>query len=225
MIEFLQQSGISLDSVPWAFVVAITLLTMSPGVDTIVVIRNTLRGGTLDGAMTSVAICLGLFVHAVISAGGISLILLQSAVLFTALKLVGALYLIWLGYKSLSSSFRRSTDSTLAAAVKESTAQSGVSVWRSFREGFLSNVLNPKTIVFYMSFLPQFIQAGESAMLKSLLLATIHFLIANIWQILIVLMVGKASSLLLKASVMKWIDGVIGVVMVSFGLKLALDRS
>lgn len=225
MIEFLQQSGISLDSALWTFLVAITLLTMSPGVDTIVVIRNTLRGGVLDGAITSVAICLGLFVHAVISAGGISLILLQSAMLFTALKLVGALYLIWLGYKSLSSALSRNTDSTLATAVKESTDQSRVSVWRSFREGFLSNVLNPKTIVFYMAFLPQFIQAGESAMMKSLLLAAIHFLIANIWQILIVLMVSKASSLLLKGAVMKGIDGAIGTVMVGFGLKLAFDRS
>ncbi|SEG36063.1 LysE family translocator [Oceanospirillum linum] len=224
MAEFLHQTGIYLDSSFWAFLVAITLLTMSPGVDTIVVIRNTLRGGTRDGVITSIAICLGLFIHAIISAGGISLILLQSAMLFTALKLVGAFYLIWLGYKSLSSAFSRTYDSSLTRAVTETVGPTGASSWRSFREGFLSNVLNPKTIVFYMAFLPQFIQAGEPAMLKSLFLAAVHFCIANLWQILIVLLVGKASSWLLKGSVMKGIDGLIGTVMVGFGLKLALDR-
>ncbi len=225
MTGLLQQSGIFLDSNFWAFLVAITLLTMSPGVDTIVIIRNTLRGGARDGAVTSIAICLGLFVHAVISAGGISLILLQSAMLFTALKLVGALYLIWLGYKSLSSALSRTPESSLAGAVKETVNREEVSVWRSFREGFLSNVLNPKTVVFYMAFLPQFIQAGEPAMLKSLFLAAVHFCIANLWQILIVFMVGKASTWLLKGTVMKGVDGLIGTVMVGFGLKLALDRS
>jgi len=192
MTGLLQQSGIFLDSNFWAFLVAITLLTMSPGVDTIVIIRNTLRGGARDGAVTSIAICLGLFVHAVISA---------------------------------SSALSRTPESSLAGAVKETVNREEVSVWRSFREGFLSNVLNPKTVVFYMAFLPQFIQAGEPAMLKSLFLAAVHFCIANLWQILIVFMVGKASTWLLKGTVMKGVDGLIGTVMVGFGLKLALDRS
>ncbi|WP_176330157.1 LysE family translocator [Oceanospirillum sanctuarii] len=225
MLDLLLSIGISLDGGFIAFLIAITLLTMSPGVDTLVVIRNTLRGGFRDGAVTSFAICLGLFVHAVISAGGISLILLQSAYLFTALKLVGALYLIWLGYKSLSSALARNHSSSLGQALEESTSEAQVSVWRSFREGFLSNVLNPKTIVFYMAFLPQFIQHGEPAMVKSLFLAGVHFAIANVWQLLIVLMVGRASVWLLKGSVMRAVDGVIGGVMVAFGLKLAMDRS
>lgn len=225
MSDVLASIGISLDGSLVAFLIAITLLTMSPGVDTLVVIRNTLRGGYRDGVVTSFAICLGLFVHAVISAGGISLILLQSAFLFAALKLVGALYLIWLGYKSLSSALARNHCSSLAKALEESTSKDRISVWKSFREGFLSNVLNPKTIVFYMAFLPQFIQPEEPAMIKSLFLAGVHFAIANVWQLLIVLMVGRASVWLLKGSVMRVVDGVIGGAMVAFGLKLAVDRS
>ncbi len=225
MSDFLLSIGISLDGSFITFLIAITLLTMSPGVDTLVVIRNTLRGGLRDGVVTSFAICLGLFVHAAISAGGISLILLQSAYLFTALKLVGALYLIWLGYKSLSSAMARNQSSSLVKVLEESTSEARVSVWKSFREGFLSNVLNPKTIVFYMAFLPQFIQPEEPAMIKSLFLAGVHFAIANAWQLLIVLMVGRASVWLLKGSVMRVIDGVIGGVMVAFGLRLAFDRS
>jgi len=208
----------------WTFLIAITLLTMSPGVDTIVVIRNTLRGGVWDGFVTSVAICLGLFVHAIISAGGISLILLQSAALFTALKLVGALYLIWLGIKSFRSAFRGNAGVILDRTIVSTEKASDPDYWRSFREGFLSNVLNPKTIVFYMAFLPQFIQPEEPAMLKSLFLAGVHFGIANIWQLVLILMVGKAAHWLSKGSVMRVIDGLIGSVMVAFGLRLALDR-
>ena len=213
-----------LDEQFWPFLIAITLLTMSPGVDTIVVIRNTLRGGVWDGFITSMAICLGLFVHAIISAGGISLILLQSAVLFTTLKLAGALYLIWLGVKSLRSAFKARSQSALSQAVSSTKKVASASYWRSFREGFLSNVLNPKTIVFYMAFLPQFIQPEEPAMLKSLFLAAVHFGIANIWQLVLILLVGRAAHWLAKGSVTRVIDGLIGSVMVTFGLRLALDR-
>ena len=82
------------------YLIAITLLTITPGVDTLLVIRNTARSGWRDGAVSSFGICSGLFVHAVISAVGISVILLQAAWAFSALKLAGAGYLVWLGISS-----------------------------------------------------------------------------------------------------------------------------
>lgn len=90
-----------IDAQFWPFLVAITLLSISPGVDTLLVIRNTARGGVRDGVLTSLAICCGLFVHAAVSALGISLILLQSAWAFQLLKLAGAAYLVWLGVQGL----------------------------------------------------------------------------------------------------------------------------
>lgn len=224
MADLFTQFAAFFDAGLWTFLIAITLLTMSPGVDTLVVIRNTLRGGFRDGLTTSVAICLGLFVHATISAAGISLILLQSATLYTLLKMVGALYLMWLGYKSLRSALRTKGVAQLQM-IEEITVKARPSFWRSFREGFLSNVLNPKTIVFYMAFLPQFILPTEPAMLKSLFLAGLHFVIANVWQLMLVLLVGRATYWLSQASVMRVIDGLIGSVMIGFGLRLALDKS
>ena len=82
----------------WTYLVAITLLTITPGVDTMMVLRNTLRGGAKDGLVSSLGICLGLFVHATLSAVGISAILLYSATAFTVLKTIGACYLLWLGF-------------------------------------------------------------------------------------------------------------------------------
>ncbi|PAU77926.1 LysE family translocator [Halomonas salipaludis] len=209
-----------LDAQFWPFLIAITLLTMSPGVDTLLVIRNTARGGVRDGVLTSLAICCGLFVHAAVSALGISLILLQSAWAFHLLKLVGAAYLIWLGVQSLLSA-RRGVALPVAAM---GTKRSLVPAWVPLREGLLSNVLNPKTVVFYMAFLPQFIAPSDPALLKSLWLAGVHFLIANLWQIAIVLTVGRAGQWLAKRWVSRCLEGATGTVLIAFGVKLALEQ-
>lgn len=204
----------------WSFVVAITLLSLTPGVDTLLVIRNTARGGVRDGIATSVSICCGLFVHATVSALGISLILLQSAVAFNVLKLAGAAYLIWLGVQSLRAARRGralAVDGAMHGTVSTSRLQ-------AVKEGFVSNVLNPKTIVFYMAFLPQFIGPGDPAMVKSLWLAGVHFVIANIWQISVVLMVGRANRWLASARVGRALNGLTGSVLVAFGIKLAFEQ-
>ncbi|QFU02518.1 Homoserine/homoserine lactone efflux protein [Halomonas sp. THAF5a] len=209
-----------IDAQFWPFLVAITLLSMSPGVDTLLVIRNTARGGWRDGVATSLAICCGLFVHATISALGISLILLQSAWAFGVLKLAGAAYLVWLGVASLLAA-RRGQGLPLAAV---GTERAAVPLWRPVREGLLSNVLNPKTVVFYMAFLPQFIAPGDPALAKSLWLAGVHFVVANLWQIAIVAMVGSAGRWLASAAFTRWLNGLTGAVLVGFGVKLALTR-
>ncbi|MEA2118313.1 LysE family translocator [Halovibrio sp. HP20-50] len=203
-----------------SFLVAITLLTISPGVDTLLVIRNTARGGIRDGVTTSVAICCGLFIHATISALGISLILLQSAWAFHALKLVGAGYLIWLGVTSLLAA-RRGQPLPVNGVLEGTSASSR---WQPVKEGFLSNVLNPKTVVFYMAFLPQFIAPSDPVLLKSLWLAGVHFIIANIWQISVVLMVGSASRWLASARFAQTLNAATGTVLIAFGVRLALTQ-
>ncbi len=204
----------------WPFLIAITLLSMSPGVDTLLVIRNTARGGIRDGVLTSLAICCGLFVHATISALGISLILLQSAWAFSALKMAGAAYLIWLGINGLLAA-RCGNGLPLGAVQGERQA---VPLWRPLREGLLSNVLNPKTVVFYMAFLPQFIAPTDPALLKSLWLAGVHFVIANVWQIAIVFMVGSAGRWLGSRLFARALNGATGAVLILFGVRLALER-
>lgn len=209
-----------LDAQFWPFLIAITLLSMSPGVDTLLVIRNTARGGVRDGVLTSLAICCGLFVHATISALGISLILLQSAWAFSALKLAGAAYLIWLGINGLLAAQRG--NALPLGAVQD--GRQAVPVWRPLREGLLSNVLNPKTVVFYMAFLPQFIAPTDPALLKSLWLAGVHFVIANLWQIAIVFMVGSAGRWFGSRRFARALNGATGTVLILFGIRLALER-
>ncbi|MCL7928932.1 LysE family translocator [Halomonas llamarensis] len=209
-----------IDSQFWPFLIAITLLSLSPGVDTLLVIRNTARGGVADGVATSVAICCGLFVHATISALGISFILLQSAWAFQVLKMLGAAYLIWLGIKSLAAA--RSGQRLPVEGMLQS--RSPVPRWQPMKEGLLSNVLNPKTVVFYMAFLPQFIAPSDPALLKSLWLASVHFVVANLWQISVAVMVGGASKWLACTRFAQWLNGLTGGVLVLFGIKLALEQ-
>lgn len=202
-----------------AYLVAITLLTITPGMDTILVIRNTTRGGVKDGFFSSLGICSGLFVHATFSAVGISVILLHSAVAFGMLKLIGAGYLIWLGTTSLRSAMKKGDGASVPADIPGAFGDFRIS--RSLREGFLSNVLNPKTIVFYMAFLPQFIDPSRPALAQALGLAGLHFVIAMIWQTLLAAMVDRAKVLLMKETVRRTLDGITGSLMVVFGVLLA----
>jgi len=205
----------------WTYLIAITLLTLTPGVDTLLIIRNTSRGGWRDGAVSSFGICTGLFVHAAVSAVGISVILLQSVLAFNALKLAGAGYLIWLGTVSLRQAWNRGDAPALSFT---GAPRFRFNPRRSFVEGFLSNVLNPKAIVFYMAFLPQFIDPSGSALRQSLFLASLHFAIAMVWQCFLALIVNRAKVWLKRRAVHRTFDGVTGSVMVFLGIQLALTR-
>lgn len=202
------------------YLIAITVLSMTPGVDTMLVIRNTARGGLRDGVVSSFGICSGLFVHATVSAVGISVILMQTAWAFTMLKVVGACYIIWLGLVSFRNLLRKGNPS-LAGPL--SVSKQGFMIGRSLREGLLSNVLNPKPVVFYMAFLPQFINPQYPALVQSLVLAAFHFMIAMIWQSFLALVVDRAKSRLFQPRVGRLFDGLTGTILVGLGVKLVLD--
>jgi len=185
----------------------------------VLVIKNTSRSDGRDGVVTSFGICLGLFVHATFSAVGISAILLQSAELFQLMKWIGAAYLIWLGVSGLRAAFKGNA----SMQISDSGAHT-FNAMRSLKEGFLSNVLNPKPAIFYLAFLPQFIDPAHSPFLQSMTMMGIHFVIAMIWQCGIAGMVSSAKRLFASSSVMSWMEGITGAVLVILGLKLILDQ-
>lgn len=203
------------------YLLAITLLTITPGVDTLLVIRNAARGGWRDGVVSSFGICSGLFVHAVISAVGISLILLQTAWAFSALKLCGAAYLVWLGLSNWRSVVHPQRLPFAAATAGDCRPFKPL---RSLQEGFLSNVLNPKTAVFYMAFLPHFIDPAYSALGQSLFLAGLHFMIAMLWQSALALAVNQARLWLQRPRVNRLFGAATGAILVGLGLRLAADN-
>lgn len=207
------------DSQVLAFTLLAALMTMSPGADTLLVVRNALRGGRRDGIATAVGICSGLYVHATLSAFGLSVILMHSAAAFTALKFAGAAYLVWLGWQSLRAAARG-----MPAAEATGAEAARVPASRSWREGFLTNLLNPKVIVFYLALLPQFIGADDPVFRKSLLLAAIHAVEGIAWFAVVSVMVDRSRRFFLRPLLRRWIDAACGAFLVALGVRLAMQR-
>jgi RhtB (resistance to homoserine/threonine) family protein len=207
------------DSQVLAFTVLAALMTLSPGQDTLLVVRNVLRGGRRDGIVTTFGICSGLYVHALLSALGVSMILMHSAAAFTMLKIAGAGYLAWLGLQSLRSAARGDMIPSGAQA-----RAMRVPAWRSFREGFLTNLLNPKVIVFYLALLPQFIGSGDPVLQKSLLLTAIHAVEGITWLATVSFLVDRSRRFFLRPLLRRWIDAACGTFLIALGVRLALQR-
>jgi RhtB (resistance to homoserine/threonine) family protein len=199
-----------------AFTLVAAVMTMTPGADTLLVVRNVLRGGRRDGFVTMFGICSGLYAHALLSALGVSVILMHSATAFTVLKVAGACYLVWLGIQSLRSAGR-------AAAAPDAGA-ARIPALQNFREGFLTNLLNPKVIVFYLALLPQFIGPDDAVLQKSLLLAVIHFVEGILWFTVVSILVDRSRQFFMKPRQRQLIDAACGTILVALGFRLAWQQ-
>ena len=199
------------------FALVALALTLTPGLDTALVLRAALTRGRRDAAATAAGIVAGLFVWGAAAAVGVSALLTASRVAYDALRLVGAAYLVWFGLRLLVRAVR-----VAAAAAPEGTAQS--SPWRAARQGLATNQLNPKVGVFYVALLPQFLPSGSNSLAVGLLLAGVHALISVAWFALLILLASALTARLRRPSTVRVIDGVTGTALVGFGMKLAVTR-
>lgn len=184
------------------------------------VMRNVVMSGERAGYLTALGGRLGLFIHATLSALGLSMILVRSAMAFEVMKLAGACYLIILGAWSLWQMMRGRKPTRQIAEFDQKRAQA-VSGWRSAREGLLTNVLNPKVAIFYLAFLPQFINPGDAVLLKSLALAGIHFLLSLFWLLTISTFMGRLRGIIGRPRVQRALEAAAGTVLIAFGIRLA----
>jgi len=206
-----------------AFAGLAALLTISPGADTMLVIRSVISRGAAAGLLTTAGICSGLFVHASLSAAGLSLILLKSALAFEILKTAGACYLLFLGFQSIRQLFKNGK--TAVDPIASTSPSSGrKSARRAFIEGMLNNILNPKPAVFYLALLPQFIGPADPVFLKSFLLAGIHFVMGIIWLSAISLFLGKMRSFLASPQIHRWLEASSGAILIGLGIRLAMEK-
>jgi RhtB (resistance to homoserine/threonine) family protein len=207
-----------------AFAALAALLTITPGADTMLVIRNVMARGQRAGLFTTVGACSGLFIHATLSALGLSLILVRSATAFDVVKLIGAGYLVWLGVQSLRHASRRRPREMADIEDAASRGRPGRGRW-SFAEGLLSNLLNPKVAVFYLALLPQFLSPGDWVFGKSILLAGIHWVEGILWLSVVTLFVGRLRWWISQARVRRAIEVTTGAVLIAFGFRLAMERA
>ncbi len=201
------------------FFAAALLLNIAPGPDIAYIVGQTLRGGRRAGFAAMGGIWLGAFGHVVMAAAGLSAILLASAQLFTLVKWIGAAYLVWLGISAL-----RSRGGGL-----EVSAGGGACVpdlWRIGRQGALVCLLNPKVAVFFLAFLPQFVEPGGGpAWAQMLLHGVLVIAVAALVEPLIVLAADRlAGALRGNPRIGLWLERLMGGVLVALGLKLALSE-
>ncbi|HEY8574066.1 LysE family translocator [Phenylobacterium sp.] len=198
-----------------AFGVAAALLTITPGLDTALVLRTAAVEGAKRAALAGFGIVLGCLAWGAAVALGLGALLQASTLAFEVLKWAGAAYLVWLG---LSLIVRPRERFELSAAARP---DGGDFAW--MQRGLLTNLLNPKVGVFYVSFLPQFLPAGAPAAPFIFLLAAIHALMGLVWFATLIAATRPIAGALQKAAVVRWLDRLTGGVFVAFGLRLALE--
>jgi threonine/homoserine/homoserine lactone efflux protein len=159
-----------------AFLLLAALLTITPGADTILTLRNSLSGGVRAGLWTAAGVCSGFFVQPLLASLGVAALFVESQTAFNVVKFAGAAYLAYLGVQSLRSAWRWLSLGGGAELAREQSPMSERSPWAGFREGALTNALNPKIAVFYFAVLPQFVTPGQAVLAKSLAMSAAHYL-------------------------------------------------
>jgi threonine/homoserine/homoserine lactone efflux protein len=198
------------------FLALSVLLILIPGPDTAVVTKNALLGGRRLGVAAAFGVSIGLVIWTSAAALGIAALLKASDVAFNALKIAGAVYLVWIGVQML-----RSRDS-LAPAGGPPAGRGHTA--RALRQGLLSDLGNPKIAVFFTSFLPQFVHGSGSAFGPLLVLGGIFAALTLAWLVAYGIVVGHASAFIRRPLVRKSLDRFTGVVLVGFGIRLAFEH-
>ncbi|ERM06739.1 lysine transporter LysE [Pantoea agglomerans Tx10] len=200
----------------FSFLFAITILTLTPGFDTALVLRSAVAQGAKRASVTALGITLGCLVWGVAVGFGLGALLLASEMAYNLLKWLGASWLLYLGLKLLLKPRQAAIDSQQPALQQGYLA--------CFSRGLLGNLLNPKVGIFYVSFLPQFIPAGASVALWCSLMALAHMLLGLIWNAVLIGGSHYFAGHLRKPRVLKVMDRLTGCVFIGFAAKLALSR-
>ncbi len=197
-----------------AFLGAMALITVTPGPDTAVVVRSAMRAGTPAALRTAAGTCLGLLGWGALAALGVAAVLAASAALFTAVKLVGAAYLLWLGVRTILS----------AGAAPPAAAPAREETRGAFAVGLATNLLNVKAALFFTALLPQFSARENPVLAVSALMTAIAALASLAWLSLYALLVPRAGDVLRRPVVRRRIDRCTGAVLIALGLRIAVER-
>ena len=201
-----------LDGQVLAFAGVALVLSVTPGPDMALVLRNSIRGGRPAAFRTILGVGVGLLGWAAATALGVAAVLAASSTVFTVLKIAGGAYLVFLGIQTLLA-LRRGKERRAIAAVGRTGSP--------FRQGLVTNLLNPKLAVFFTTLLPQFISEGDPVFAKSMLLAGVFVAIGMTWLVIYAYVVGTVAR---SPRFQRIVGAISGVVLVALGARLAIDR-
>jgi threonine/homoserine/homoserine lactone efflux protein len=202
-----------------AFVGISALLAIAPGPDTAITTRNALVGGRRAGLFTILGVSFGLCVWTLATGAGVAALLRASEPAFVALKLVGAVYLVVLGVQAIRGALRKSGADGTGHVVRR-TIEPRV----AWRQGALTNLGNPKIAVFFTSFLPQFTPSHQASFGSLVVLGVLFCAIGLSWLTVYVLALARIGDFLRRPRPRRVLDGVTGLVLVGFGIRLASEH-
>ena len=203
----------------FSFVAVVLGLFLIPGPAVILVFTRTAQGGRAAGVMTGLGIACGDFVHAMAAAVGLSAILMTSALAFNVVKLVGAAYLVFLGVRAF-------LEKQSAAASADGQALGGVSGTAAFLQAIPAEVLNPKTALFFLAFMPQFVHPERgSAFLQFTILGLIFVTLSALYSAALALSVRPLARVLGRlAWLNRWKGKIVGTIFIGLGTKVAVQQ-
>ena len=198
------------------FLLAGILLNLTPGNDTIFILSRSIAQGKQAGIMSVLGIATGSIIHTTLAAFGLSVIIAKSIIVFTIIKYAGALYLVYIGYKMLTDRSQLNTDTTLE--------ENKINLKKIYRDGVITNVLNPKVALFFIAFLPQFINtASGNTILPFLVLGITFTITGTIWCLVLANFSSAISDRLKNNTKLSWYSNkACGLVLIALGIKLAL---
>jgi threonine/homoserine/homoserine lactone efflux protein len=206
---------VSLGTSVLTFSVVALALTLTPGLDTALVLRAALTRNRREAAATAAGIVAGLFVWGAAAAVGVSALLTAMRAAYDVLRYAGAAYLVWFGVRLLVRAARGAAGTAPGDVVQRSA-------WRAARQGLATNLLNPKVGVFYVALLPQFLPPESDPLAVGLLLAGVHGLISAVWFTVLITLAAALGRWLRRPATVRAIDGITGTTLIGFGVKLAV---
>jgi threonine/homoserine/homoserine lactone efflux protein len=203
----------------WLFIVACTVLNTAPGPDTIYITTKTITQGRLSGMLSALGVCTGAMVHATAAGIGLSAILATSAYAFTIVKWVGALYLMYLGYRAIASTLKGEQQMIASQPKTEPTKNH---LWKIYFQGVLVDILNPKTAMFFLAFIPQFINPSSgSSVWQFIFLGLVVIINALVIEVVLIMFASKITGFLhANKSLSNWLERSLGLTLIGLGLHL-----
>jgi threonine/homoserine/homoserine lactone efflux protein len=204
----------------YLFVLMSVFFIILPGPDTAIATKSTVTVGKVGGFKTVLGTCCALLIHTSAAVLGLSAIIVKSAFLFSVFKYVGAVYLFYLGVKTLWSIKKR-----VVAATVETNPKCTFVNTSCFKQGFLTNLLNPKVAVLFLTFLPQFVDPGSNTFLPFLIMGTTYTVMTALWSFLYVYLINHISAFIKKPKTQNIIEGITGTILIGFGIRLFLEKA
>jgi RhtB (resistance to homoserine/threonine) family protein len=200
------------------FILAGWLLNITPGPDTALIVARSTQLGLRGGVAAVAGVGCGIMVHITAAALGISALIAASATAFAVVKFCGAAYLVYIGARMMLTRRAPHVGETAIAA------KAALPFATVFRQGFITNALNPKVALFFLAFLPQFVDsAAPSKALALFFLGVIFNVNGSLWNLIVAVVTARATRMVRGArSYQRWIDGTIGAIFIAFGVKLAM---